>query len=43
MAFKFPVDGVIELIIILIWTEKNLANRRKIKVLSNDALVIGLN
>ena len=37
------VDIVIELIIILKWTEKNLANRGKIRVLPNDALVMGWN
>ena len=37
------VDIVIELIIILKRTEKNLASRRKIRVLPNDALVMGWN
>ena len=45
-AFNFrnnTVDIVIELIIILKWTEKNLASRDKIRVLPNDALVMGWN
>ena len=45
-AFNSPnntVDIVIELIIILKGTEKNLASRRKIRVLPNDALVTGWN
>ena len=37
------VDDVIELIIILEWKEKNLASRRKIEVLPNDGMVMGLN
>ena len=37
------VDVVIELIIILEWKEKNLASRRKIEVLPNDGMVMGLN
>ena len=37
------VDVVTDLITILKWTEKNLASRRKIEVLPNDALVIGWN
>ena len=44
-AFNFrnnTVDIVIELILILKSTEKNLASRRKIEVLSNDALVMGM-
>ena len=35
------VDVVIKIIIILKWTETNLASRRKIEVLANDALVMG--
>ena len=37
------VDVVTTLIVILKWTEKNLSSRRKIEVLLNDALVIGIN
>ena len=37
------VDFVIELIINLEWKEKNLASRRKIEVLPNDGMVMGLN
>ena len=36
-------DVVAEMITILKWTEKKLANRRKIEVLPNDALVMGMN
>ena len=45
-AFNFlsnTIDVVIELIIILEWKEKNLASRRKIAVLPNDGMVMGLN
>ena len=37
------VDVVIKMIINLKWTETNLASKRKIEVLANDALVMGLN
>ena len=36
------MDVVIKMIIVLKWTETNLASRRKIEVLPNDALVMGL-
>ena len=37
------INVVIELIIILKWTEKKLTSRRKIEVLPNDALVMEIN
>ena len=37
------VDVVIELSIIIEWTEINVASEHKIEVLPNDALVMGKN
>ena len=42
-SLSYTVEVVIKLMIILKWTEKNLASRRKIEVSPNDAPVMGIN